>query len=167
VLCLSYGLAYRNHVSLHLFATSQAIQLRTSLNSKLLQEYLDINRPVVEFMTKIGSDSATISDGTHAWTEIKQHFNSMTVHHISRILIRPSEDMKSICEYLEDRICKGLEDVHWLALFLDPRPSMRAYVQAKKLTGYSEKKSTGNTPELQCAQKSLKHLATAGAIQVC
>jgi hypothetical protein len=151
----------------HLHATSAFVSHRTSLYSKLLQEYLDINRPVVEFMTKIGSDSATISDATHAWMEIKQHFNALTAHHFSRISVRPREDMKTVCEYLEDRICKGIEDVHWLALFLDPRPSMRAYVQAKKLTGSSEEKTMGNTPELQRAQKSLKHLATSGAIQVC
>jgi hypothetical protein len=37
-------------------------------------------------------------------------------------------------------MCRGTEDVHWLALPFDSRPSMCAFAQAKKLTGSSEKK---------------------------
>jgi hypothetical protein len=130
----------------HLYATSQGIKLKTSLDSKLLQEHLEINRPAVEFMTKIGSDYAIISDAAHAWMEIKQHLNSMTVHHFSRISVRPSEDVKTVREYLEDRICKGIEDVNWLALFLDrvatrglrcvlmfKRRSSQAFLRGKQL----------------------------------
>jgi hypothetical protein len=162
----------------HLYATSQAIKLRTSLDSKLLQEDLEISRRVVEFMTKIGSDIASISDATHAWMEIQQHLNSMTVHRFSRISVRPREDVKTVREYLEDRICKDIEDVHWLALFLDrvatrglrrvlmfKRRSSQAFLH--RLFSPHEGKTIGNTRELQRAQKSLKHLATSGAIQVC
>jgi hypothetical protein len=55
----------------------------------------------------------------------------------------------------------GLTVAHYLALFLDPRPSMRAFVHHSGLLGSAADKILGSTEALNNARAALKSMSAA------
>ena len=54
-----------------------------------------------------------------------------------------------------------MQDAHYLALLLDSRPSMRAFVAKLGLLGHSSDHTLGNTEAMHAAQRSLQAMACA------
>ena len=115
---------------------------------------------------KMGSETATISDAARAWLEIQKHMDGLQRSALNRITNNAGTDLALLKSLWEDRLEKGLKDPHFLAIFLDPRPSMRQFVLRMKLFGCEADKTLGNTPELQAAQRELKVMAKSGAIEL-
>ena len=62
-----------------------------------VQEYEKINKPLLNFMEQMGSDSATISDSARAWLEIQHHFDNLPPGtHLRRITSTPAADLQQL-----------------------------------------------------------------------
>jgi hypothetical protein len=134
---------------------------QTKSNEHYVQEYEKINRPLLDCMTQMGSESATVSDACRAWLTIGQHYARLTPADLSRISSRSAADLTQLQALMATRVKDGLTDVHYLALLLDPRPSMRTFVESSGLLGNPADQTMGNTPALQAAQNALRHMACA------
>ena len=121
-----------------------------------------INKPLLDFIVQMGSDSATISDAARAWLQIQQHFDSLTRGtHFRRISDTAAADIEQLQALCRKRVKDGMTDAHYLALLLNPRPSMRAFVSKHCLLGSASDQTLGNTDAMQAAQRCLKDMATA------
>ena len=102
-------------------------------------------------MVQMGSNSATLSDSCRAWLTVDQHYQSLTPSDLSRISTNPAADLVSLQALMAKRVKDGLTDAHFLALLLDPKPSMRKYVEDAGLLGSAADHTIGNTPALRAA----------------
>lgn len=130
----------------------------------MLQEYLDINAPILKAITSMGSDSATVSDGCRAWLEIKAHSEALKSQDIDTISSCPNIDIQSFKLTTKKRVADGVKDVHYLALFLDVRPSMREFVHKhhkKDLIGDASACTLGSTTAMQAATRAAQAMACA------
>jgi hypothetical protein len=59
------------------------------------------------------------------------------------------------------RMENGLKSHHYLALLLDPRPQMRAFVEEHQLKGSGEDSNLGNTEAIRKAISSLQEMSIA------
>jgi hypothetical protein len=62
-------------------------------------------------------------------------------------------------------VTDGVKDVHFLALFLDPRPSMRILVREKGLLGHTTDFTLGNIDALKAAQRAWKDVARGVTVE--
>jgi hypothetical protein len=95
-----------------------------SLSRQLdVQQYLDINRPLLEFIVTMGADTALVSDAARAWLEIKDHYEGLNNKSVDRISKSGhlASDVADIKHHAMKRIDSGITGAHYLALFLDPR----------------------------------------------
>jgi hypothetical protein len=139
--------------------TMSPLQTGPCVRTKVhLQEYLDINKPILELIVSMGSNSATPSDAARSWLLIQRHFEQLQASALSRISTTPKQDLATLRALVGKRVQDGLTDAHYLALFLDPRPSMRQFVRASGLLGNAQDLSVGNTNALKAAQVALKKL---------
>jgi hypothetical protein len=111
----------------------------------------------------MGGDCALVSDAARAWLEIKDHYDSLNNKSVDRISSSGflAADVGDIKHHAMKRIDSGITGAHYLALLLDPRPSMRAFVKQRKLAGDAEAKSLGNTAALHAAKEALRTMAPA------
>jgi hypothetical protein len=111
----------------------------------------------------MGADTALVSDAARAWLEIKDHYEGLNNKSVDRISTSGylASDVADIKHYAMKRINTGLTGAHFLALFLDPRPSMRAFVKQRKLAGDAGAKTLGNTEALHKAKEALQTMAPA------
>lgn len=130
-----------------------------------MQEYERINRPLLNFMVQMGSESATVSDGARAWLTVQKHCEALTRADLSRISSSPALDLAQLQGLITKRVSDGLKDAHYLALFMDPRPSMRKFVQESGLLGSAADHTIGNTEPLQAAQRALRDMACVITIE--
>jgi hypothetical protein len=70
-------------------------------------------------------------------------------------------DLAQVQVLASKRIDGGLTDGHYLALLLDPRPSMHKFVVRHGLLGTAYHQTLGNSDELRKAQNALKHMSAA------
>jgi hypothetical protein len=126
-----------------------------------LQEYLDINKPVLEHIVTLGSDTALASDAARAWIEIRQHYVSLNADSLQRMSKQSSAtDVAKLRNLALERVAKSLKGGgQLLALFLDPRPSMRKFVRDSSLLGIPADLTLGNTEELKLAKEALRTMA--------
>jgi hypothetical protein len=89
-----------------------------------MQEYMQLNQPLLSFIVKMGSESACLSDAARSWLEIEDHFLGLLPEDISRLSLTPSGDVALLLTLCKKRVADGLKDPLYLALLLDPRPSM-------------------------------------------
>jgi hypothetical protein len=122
-----------------------------------LQEYIKINTPVLDAIAKISSDSACLSDAARSWYEIKEHFAKLNSSEIRCISDMPRQDLATLQALAAQRVDDGLKDVLCLALLLDPRPSMRAFVT--RLLGSAGDLSLGATDYVAAAVRAIKAIA--------
>jgi hypothetical protein len=128
----------------------------------VLQEYMSINKPVLDFIVLLGSDTALVSDAGRALLEIKKHFDNLPNDSLRRISKEnPAADLAQLKALMQKRVEKSLTDAHYLALFLDPRPSIRKFVNDSRLAGDAESLTLGNTPALHRAKAALQAMAPA------
>lgn len=135
--------------------------IRSHLRSLGMQEYEALNKPLTDFMTQMGSESATVSDAARAWLQIQIHFDNLTAADLSRISCTPAADLQQLQLLCKKRVQDGMQDAHFLALLLDPRPSMRAFVAKECILGKSADHTLGNTDAMHAAQRCLKAMASA------
>jgi hypothetical protein len=90
----------------------------------IMQEYMQLNQPLLSFIVKMGSESACLSDAARSWLEIEEHFLGLLPEDISRLSLTPSGDVALLLTLCKKRVADGLKDPLYLALLLDPRPSM-------------------------------------------
>jgi hypothetical protein len=127
-----------------------------------MKEYMAINKPVLQYIVALGSDSALVSDAARAWLEIKQHYDQLPRNSLQRMSKdSPASDLAQLKALVNKRVDKSLTDGHYLALFLDPRPSMRKFVKDSKLAGDESDMTLGNTDALHRAKDALKAMAPA------
>jgi hypothetical protein len=124
-----------------------------------LQEYIRINTPVLDAIVKMSSDSACLSDAARSWYEIKEHFAQLNGSDIRRISHMPRQDLATLQALAAHRVDDGLKDVLCLALLLDPRPSMRAFVKRTDLLGSAADLSLGATDCVAAAVRAIKAIA--------
>jgi hypothetical protein len=125
---------------------------------------MNLNKPVLEHIVKMGGDSATVSDAARAWLEIKAHYEGLSRNDMARISTTPAVSLTQVQASVAKRADDGLTDAHYLALFLDPRPSMRAFVQHSGLLGSAADKTLGNTEALTKARAALKCMSAAAHV---
>lgn len=130
-----------------------------------MQEYEQVNRPLLDYMVQMGSESATVSDGCRAWLMIQEHIDALTAADLSRISSTPVADLLHLQSLISKRVTDGLTDAHYLALFLDTRPSMRKFVGRSGLLGSADDHTVGNTEALQAAQFVLRDMASVITVE--
>jgi hypothetical protein len=128
-------------------------------NTALLQEYINLNTPVLDPIVKMSSDSACLSDAGHNWCEFKEHFAQLNTRKIRRISDMPRQDLATLQALAAKRVGDGLQDVLYLALLLDPHPSMRAFVKRTGLLGTAADLSLGATDCIAAAVRAIKAIA--------
>jgi hypothetical protein len=69
---------------------------KTKSNEQCLQEYEKINRPLLDCMTQMGSDSATVSDACQAWLTIERRYASLKPADLSRISSKSPADFSQL-----------------------------------------------------------------------
>jgi hypothetical protein len=126
-----------------------------------VQQYADLNKLLLEAIVTMGSDSAVLSDAARSWLEIRAHYDNLSVVDLRRISNSPTSDLAQLRALASKRIDSGLTDGHYLALLLDPRPSMRKFVVRQGLLGSADHQTLGNSDELCKAQNALKHMSAA------
>jgi hypothetical protein len=132
-----------------------------SASTSLVQEYMNLNKPVLVHIVKMGGDSATVSDAARAWLEIKAHYEGLSRNAMARISTTPAESLPQVQASVAKRAGDGLTEPHYLALFLDPRPSMHAVVQHSGLLGSAADKTLGTTEAFNIARAALKSMSAA------
>jgi hypothetical protein len=63
-----------------------------------------INRPLLDFMTKTGSESATVSGVCRAWLTIEQHYASRKPAVLSRISGKSATDLSQLQALMATRV---------------------------------------------------------------
>jgi hypothetical protein len=126
-----------------------------------MQEFLEINAPILKHIRALGADCASPSDACRAWLEIQDHFVQLTAKSLFRLSVSPQADLIQLQQQCAARVRYGLNDAHYLALLLDPRPGARAFVQKHKLAGSRENNTLGQSPALDAAKKELQAMAPA------
>jgi hypothetical protein len=107
------------------------------------------------------SESAVLSDACRAWLAIEEHYASLTQVDLSRISSKSATDLTQLQALMATRARTGPTDVHDFVLLLDPRPSMRTFVESSGLLGNTADQAMGNTFASQAAQNALKHMSSA------
>jgi hypothetical protein len=128
-------------------------------NTALLQEYINLNTPVLDPIVKMSSDSACLSYTGSNWCEIKEHSAQLNTRKIRRISDMPRQDLATLQALAAKRVGDGLQDVLYLALLLDPHPSMRAFVKRTGLLGTAADLSLGAIDCIAAAVRSIKDIA--------
>jgi hypothetical protein len=121
-----------------------------------LQQYIKLNTPVLDSIVKMSSDAACISDAGHSWCKIKEHFEQLNSSNIQHISNMPSQDLATLQAIAAKRAGDGLQDVLYLALLLDPRPSLQAFVKRTGLLGTAADLSLGATDCDAAAVRAIK-----------
>jgi hypothetical protein len=85
----------------------------------------------------MGSNSACVSDAARTWLEFKEYVMNLDLKDVARITKHPRQDLETLKSMCSKRVADGVKDVHFLALFLDPRPSMQFFVRDKGLLGHT------------------------------
>lgn len=118
-----------------------------------------MNKPVLDFMVKIGSDSACLSDTARGWVLIQEHFNELDAAALRRISNQPGGDLVTLQAIAVKRAYDGMKDILCLALLLDPRPNMVAFVRKKELLGSVDDKTLGNSETITAAKRAMVAMA--------
>jgi hypothetical protein len=130
-----------------------------------MQEYMQLNQPLLSFIVKMGSDSACLSDAARSWLEIEEQFVGLSPEDISRLSMTPSGDVALLLTLCTKRVADGLKDPLYLALLLDPRPSMVAFVHKQGLLGDADNFTLGNTEAISAAKRAIMHIAEGVPIE--
>jgi hypothetical protein len=107
----------------------------------------------------MSSDSACLSDAGRNGCEIKEHFAQLNISKIRRISDMPSQDLATLQALAAKRVGDCLQDVLYLALLLDPLPSMRAFAKRTGLLGTTADLSFGATDCIAAAVRAIKAIA--------
>jgi hypothetical protein len=86
----------------------------------IMQEYRQLNKPILSFKVKMGFDSACPSDAARSWLEIDKYFVGLSSLDISRLSVTPSADIALLFTLCAKRVGDRLQDPLHLALLLDP-----------------------------------------------
>jgi hypothetical protein len=116
-----------------------------------------MNGPLLEFIVSMGSDAACLSDAARAWLLIRKHFDEFQSTDLSRLSCCPATDIALLQTHAIKRFGDGMKDVLCLALLLDCRPKMRAFVKAEGLIGAGS--TLGNTDTIEAAKRATMHIA--------
>ena len=122
--------------------------------------YLSCDEKVLSYIVTCGSNSATLSDAARAWIDIRLHLSQRTAASLPNLFLDTEvgrSERDALTAVLDERIKKGLIPHHHLALLLDPRPSMRAFVARHSLLG--DGIDRGNTPALTKAVEALEQMS--------
>jgi hypothetical protein len=142
----------------------------------ILQEFIKLNTPVFDAIIRMSSDSACLSDAARIsnffqiilqfsiYSSPSKHFAQLNRDEIRRISDMPSQDLATLQALAPKRVGDGLQDVLCLALLLDPRPSMQAFVKRTGLLGTAADLSLGATDCVAAAVQAIK--ATADGITI-
>jgi hypothetical protein len=128
-------------------------------HTALLQEYINLNTHILDANVKMSSDSACLPDAGRIWCEIKEQFAQLNTSKIRPISDMPRQDLATLQELAAKRVSDGLQDVLYLALLLDPRPSMRVFVKRTGLFGTAADLSLGATDCIVAAVRAIKAVA--------
>lgn len=116
-----------------------------------------MNAPVLEFIVSMGSDSACLSDAARAWHLIRTHYSELAACDLTRISSTPAADIALLQAHAIKRFGDGMKDPLCLALLLDCRPKMRAFVAEQGLVGAGT--TLGNTDTIKAAKRAIMQLA--------
>lgn len=114
---------------------------------------MDLNKPILEHIVKMGSNSLTISDAVRASLQCMAHYEGLSVRR-SAIPVHRLQPIWRNYRRWRTSASRAVSRVHYLALVLDPRPSMRAFVQQFGLVGSSAGKTVGNSEMLSKDQSA-------------
>jgi hypothetical protein len=95
-----------------------------------LEQYVQLNELVAESSPILGGDLAAVSDATVAMLQLNDSvLTSTEFFESSYPALLDAVDISSIQKLWKGRFESFLRDVHFLALLLDPRAHIRAFVQ--------------------------------------
>ena len=122
-----------------------------------------MNQPIHDAVEKMSSDSACLSDAARSWLQIQSHFEEMRgqLKTMSRVCQDSAHALRQqMVDQVQPRFEHGMRGAQYLALFVDPRPSMRAFVKSNpELIG--EPPNLGNTDALKAAKEEIKTMCAA------
>jgi hypothetical protein len=125
-----------------------------------LQEYLLLNKVVVEVIVTLGAAGATLSEAALAWLDLegdlRLHRASSYAHLLGMGAVGEAA-YAMIMQAFESRKAIGLTMLHCAALMLDPRPDLCR--KASQYIGCVEDNNLGNTPVVRKAVGALGVLA--------
>lgn len=126
-----------------------------------MQEYLKLNDILIKSIATGGANTAMLSDAAIAWLEAELQLNSWQSKDFPSLFGDHLGDanFQKVKSIFAKRRETALKPQHYLALLLDPRPRVRAFVAQHGLIGSADNKDLGNTPAIQEAFKHLDFIA--------
>jgi hypothetical protein len=125
-----------------------------------LQEYLTMNKVVLEVIVTLGAGNATLSEAGLAWLELESTFKRQSPRSLVSLLgshAMGEAAYATILAALQHRKQKSLSHSHYAALLLDPRPTMRS--SASQYIGSAVDGTLGNMPVVCSATAAMEELA--------
>jgi hypothetical protein len=125
-----------------------------------LQEYLTMNKVVLEVIVTLGADNATLSEAGLAWLKLESAFKMQSPRPLVSLLgcgAMGEAAYATILAALQHRKQKSLTHFQYAAMLLDPRPTMRS--SASQYIGSAVDGTLGNTPVVRSATAAMEELA--------
>jgi hypothetical protein len=115
-----------------------------------LSEYMSLTQPFAAGITALSADSASLSDAARLFIELNSKVLSFQAADFPTLLT--ASDVTEIQNMWAVRFNNHLRPHHYVALLLDPRRHMRAFVQNQPaVVGSKADGSWGNTPIIKTA----------------
>jgi hypothetical protein len=122
-----------------------------------------MNHAALVSIAALGSDYATLSDAARAWQTMYTDPKQSTEMFPNLFPTTPTgcNALDLFKALAHKRMEKGLKSHHYMALLLDPRPRMRAFVEEHQLKGSGEGSNLGNSEAIRQAISSLQEMSIA------